>query len=130
MNSAEIVKTPVLDQAKENILKEITEVAKLMDTKVFGLFGLDALADVLPFLNFLGSPTAALPSLWIVWRAKNLEVPNYKLVRMLGNIGIDTGIGLIPVPGVNTVADALYKANIKNLNLIHDHFGLPPYKRR
>jgi Domain of unknown function (DUF4112) len=130
MNSAEIVKTPILDQAKENILKEITEVAKLMDTKVFGLFGLDALADVLPFLNFLGSPAAALPSLWIVWRAKMMDVPNDKVVRMLGNIGIDTGIGLIPVPGVNVVADAIYKANIANLNIIHDHFGLPPYKRR
>lgn len=130
MNSEKILEAPILDQAKENILKEITEVAKLMDTKVFGLFGLDALADFIPFLNVLGSPVAALPSLWIVWRAKNLDVPNDKLVRMLGQIGLDTGIGLIPVPGVNMVADALYKANVKNLNLIHDHFGLPPYKRR
>jgi Domain of unknown function (DUF4112) len=115
---------------QEAILREITEVAKLMDTKVCGLFGLDALADFIPVLNMIGAPLAALPSLWIVWRAKMMDVPNDKLVRMLGHIGIDTGIGLIPVPGVNFVADALYQANIKNLNLIHDHFGLPPYKRR
>jgi Domain of unknown function (DUF4112) len=119
-----------LTPQQQAILKEITEVAKLMDAKLGGVIGLDALADLIPFLNVVGSPAAALPSLWIVWRAKMMDVPNDKLVRMLGNIGIDTGIGLIPVPGVNFVADALFKANILNLNIIHDHFGLPPYKRR
>jgi hypothetical protein len=111
------------------ILREITEIAAMMDAKFLGLFGVDALLD-LPFLNFIGAPAAALPSLWIVLRAKMLGLPSDKLVRMLANIGLDTGIGLIPVPGVNMVADALYKANLKNLNIVLDHFGQPPYKRR
>jgi hypothetical protein len=129
ISTLEQLETTALNHDKRAILNELIELAKLMDTKFLGLFGVDALLD-LPFLNFLGAPAAALPSLWIVLRAKMLGLPSDKLVRMLGNIGIDMGIGLVPVPGVNMIADALYRANIKNLNIVLDHFGEPPYKRR
>lgn len=122
-----VVSTCTPDQ--QAILDEITAIAEVMDTRFLGLFGVDALLD-LPFLNFLGAPAAALPSLWIVLRAKMLGLPNDKLVKMLANIGLDTGIGLVPIPGANMVADALYKANISNLNIVRAHFGMSPYKRR
>jgi Domain of unknown function (DUF4112) len=112
---------------QDAILREITAIAETMDTKF--IVGVDALLD-LPFLNFIGAPVSALPSLWIVVRAFMLEIPGEKLVWMLSNIGVDLGIGLIPVPFANMAADAFWKANIKNLNIIHDHFVLPPYKRR
>jgi Domain of unknown function (DUF4112) len=118
-----------LTPEQEAILSEITQIAATMDVKFFGLFGVDALLD-LPFLNFIGAPAAALPALWIVLRAKMLGLPSEKLVRMLANIGLDTGLGLIPIPAANMVADALYKANIKNLNIVRAHFSQPPYKKQ
>lgn len=75
----------------------------------------------------LGDFVSFLPATYIILRSASLGLPSYKLVRMFKNTLIDTGVGLIPIVG--QASDFFIKANIANLNIIHEHFGLPRYKR-
>jgi|694.fasta_scaffold04814_22 hypothetical protein len=118
-----------LDERQQAILQEITEVAKLLDS-AFNIPIINKSVGIDPLLGTvwgLGDAVSFLPATYIILRSTSLGLPSYKLVRMLRNVLIDTGIGLIPIVGQAT--DFFIKANIANLNIIHEHFGLPPYKR-
>jgi hypothetical protein len=118
-----------LDERQAAILREITEVAHLLDS-AFNIPIINKSFGVDPLLGTvwgLGDAVSFLPATYIILRSASLGLPSYKLVRMLKNTLIDTGIGLIPIAG--QAADFFLKANIANLNIIHEHFGLPPYKR-
>jgi hypothetical protein len=104
-------------------------VARLLDSAfkipiINKSFGIDPLMGM---IWGLGDFASFLPATYIILRSTSLGLPSYKLVRMLRNTLIDTGIGLVPILGQAT--DFFIKANIANLNVIHEHFGLPPYKR-
>jgi len=112
------------------IIQEITEIVRLMDSAftipiIKKSFGIDPL---LGLIWGFGDVVAVIPALYIVARSKFLGLPNFKLIKMLRNLGLDAGIGLVPFVG--QAADFFFKSNVKNLNIIHDHFGLSPYKRR
>ena len=118
-----------LSSSNQDILKEIHEVAKLMDSAfeipvIKQSFGAEAVAGFV--LPGIGDFLTVLPSLYILWRAKVMGVPNDKIVPMFSNIAMDTGVGLIPLAG--DLFDFLWKANIKNINIIHAHFNLSPYE--
>jgi|688.fasta_scaffold63099_3 hypothetical protein len=118
-----------LDERQQAVLQEITEVAKLLDS-AFNIPIINKSVGIDPLLGTvwgLGDAVSFLPATYIILRSTSLGLPSYKLVRMLRNVLIDTGIGLIPIVGQAT--DFFIKANIANLNIIHEHFGLPPYKR-
>jgi hypothetical protein len=55
-------------------------------------------------------------------------VPRSVLVRMLLNIGVDTALGA--VPGLGDLFDFVWKADAKNLALLHEHLGRPVAARR
>lgn len=119
---------PVFTNAHESILKEIHQVAKMMDSfyeipVIRKSIGIDAVVGLLPGF---GDFVAVLPSLYILWRAKSMEIPNEKLIEMTGNIIFDTATGSLPIMG--DLFDLFWQANIKNINIIHNHFGLPRYK--
>jgi hypothetical protein len=42
---------------------------------------------------------------------------------MIGNVAVDTAIGAIPLAG--DVFDVFFKANQRNLRIIHEHLGAP-----
>ena len=46
-----------------------------------------------------------------------------KIARMIGNVAVDTAIGAIPLAG--DVFDVFFKANQRNLRIIHEHLGTP-----
>lgn len=118
-----------MDERQAAILREITEVAHLLDS-AFNIPIINKSIGIDPLLGTvwgLGDAVSFLPATYIILRSATLGLPSYKLVRMLKNTLIDTGIGLIPIAG--QAADFFIKANIANLNIIHEHFGLPPYKR-
>ena len=76
-------------------------------------FGLDALIGLVPGL---GDTSTALVSFYILAAAVRYRVPKITLLRMGLNIGIDYVVGALPVVG--DLADAWWKSNRKNLELL------------
>lgn len=78
--------------------------------------GLDAVLGLVPIIGDFIS--AALGS-YLVWEARNLGLPKWKLARMMANIGVDTAIGAIPLIG--DAFDVVYRSNSRNLKIIKKH---------
>lgn len=78
--------------------------------------GLDA---VIGFVPVVGDIISAAMAAYIVWEAKNLGLPRWKLWRMLGNIAIDSTVGAVPVVG--DAFDVVYRSNTKNLRIVKKH---------
>lgn len=76
-------------------------------------FGLDALTGLVPVL---GDTSTALVSFYILAAAVRYRVPKITMFRMGLNIGIDYLLGSLPVIG--DLADAWWKSNRKNLDLL------------
>ena len=81
--------------------------------------GLDPLIGLIPGL---GDLIGAGVALWIVLEAADLGASGFVLLRMILNVAIDTIGGALPVAG--DVFDALWKANIKNVQLLERHLKL------
>lgn len=102
--------------------QRIRRLSNLLDSK-FRLpgttyrFGLDSLLGLIPGI---GDTAGLLLSSYILYEAKNLGAPASLLVRMAANIGIDALVGTIPLLG--DLFDVVWKANNKNLALLHEHF--------
>ena len=109
-------------------LARITALAKLLDNAFLipGLnrrVGLDAVIGLVPGVGDVIS--AALAS-YIIWEARQLGLPRWKIARMVGNLAFDTAIGAIPVAG--DVFDLFFKANQRNLRIINEHLKRGPYE--
>lgn len=98
-------------EALERLLEGMIEIPVLR-RKV----GLDAIAGVIPVAGDL--VTAAM-GLYLVWEARNLEMPRWQLWRMIANVGIDTAVGAVPIAG--DLFDLLYRSNTRNLRIIRKH---------
>ena len=110
---------------REDAMARITLVAKLMDSAFLipGLnrrVGLDAVLGLVPGVG--DALSAALAS-YIIWEARQLGLPRWKIARMIGNVAVDTTLGAIPFAG--DVFDVFFKANERNLRIIHEHLGTP-----
>lgn len=81
--------------------------------------GADAVLGLLPGIGDAGS---AVVSLLIVNEARRLGVPKALLMQMLYNIGLDTGIGAIPLLG--DLFDVYFKSNKRNADLILEYFDM------
>ena len=81
-------------------------------------FGMDSVIGLVPGIG--DAISAALAS-YIIWEARQLGLPRWKIARMVSNVAIDTAIGAIPLAG--DVFDVFFKANQRNLRIIHDHLG-------
>lgn len=106
-------------------MARITLVARLMDSAVLipGLnrrVGLDAMLGLVPGI---GDAVSAAIASYIIWEARQLGLPRWKIARMIGNVAVDTAIGAIPFAG--DLFDVFFKANMRNLRIIHDHLGTP-----
>ena len=102
-----------------NVEKSLERLAWLMDDliriPVLGWrVGLDALVGFIP--GGLGDASTSLVSFYILAAAVRYRVPKITMLRMGLNIGIDYLFGLVPVVG--DFADAWWKSNQKNLDLL------------
>lgn len=76
-------------------------------------FGLDALIGLVPGL---GDTATSLASFYILAAAVRHRVPKITLLRMGLNIGLDYVVGSLPIVG--DIADAWWKSNRKNVELL------------
>ena len=78
--------------------------------------GLDAIIGLVPVV---GDIITAAMGAYIVWEARNLGLPKWKLWRMMGNIAVDTALGAIPLAG--DAFDLLFRSNTRNLKIVKRH---------
>ena len=78
--------------------------------------GLDVLLDVVPGVG--GVAGAALGS-YMVWEARNLGMSKWQVSRMMGNVGVDFMLGL--VPWIGAIPDFFFRSNSRNLRIIKKH---------
>ena len=104
-------------------LRPITMLTKLLDSAFVipgtnRSVGLDAVIGLVPGIG--DAISTALAS-YIIWEARQLGLPKWKIARMIGNVAVDTAFGAIPFAG--DVFDVFFKANERNLRIIHEHIG-------
>ena len=78
--------------------------------------GLDAVVGLVPVL---GDIVTTVMGAYLVWEARNLGMPRWKLWRMAGNVAVDTALGIVPVVG--DAADFLFRSNTRNLRIVKKH---------
>ena len=99
----------------------ITMLANLLDNAFLipgtnRRIGRDAIIGLLPGI---GDAISTALSSYIIWEARQLGLPRWKIARMIGNVALDTVVGAIPLAG--DLFDAAYKSNMRNLRIILDH---------
>jgi len=110
--------------------KSLEQLSWLMDDlfriPVIGWrFGLDALVGLIPGF---GDTATSLVSFYILAAAVRYRVPKITLLRMGTNIAIDYVVGSLPVVG--DVADAWWKSNHMNLELLKKRATVPVEEAR
>ena len=78
--------------------------------------GLDAIVGLVPVV---GDVITAIMGAYLIWEARNLGMPKWKIWRMIGNLGVDTTLGAIPLVG--DAFDFLFRSNTRNLKIIKKH---------
>ena len=75
--------------------------------------GLDALLGLIPGV---GDTLGALLSTYIIIEAARRGASPWTVSRMLGNVAVETIIGVVPIAG--DLFDVVWKANLRNLDLL------------
>jgi hypothetical protein len=81
-------------------------------------FGADALMSLVPGV---GPAVSTVVSAYIIWEARKLGVSTGTLLRMMGNVGLDTLISSVPLAG--SVGDVFFRANLRNMALVQRHLA-------
>jgi len=107
-----------LDEATlERRAREIAAFGRFLDSSIRlpGGFriGWDGIIGLVPGV---GDVVGLGLSGWLVWRAVELGMPGGVILRMLGNVAIETVVGVVPVLG--DLFDFVFKANNRNVALL------------
>jgi hypothetical protein len=125
-NSAIFEAVKAAGPSRADSLARITALSQLLDNAFLipGLnrrVGLDAIIGLIPGV---GDAVSTLLASYIIWEARQLGLPRWKIARMIGNVAVDTAIGAIPVAG--DAFDLFFKANQRNLRIVHEHLKRSP----
>jgi Domain of unknown function (DUF4112) len=114
-----VTASPPFDRAKS--IARVKRIARTMDvafripgTKI--RFGADSVVGLVPGVGDLFTMGI---SLYMLAEAHRLGAPKPLLLKMAGNIAIDTGLGAVPLVG--DVFDLFFKSNSKNAKLLVEH---------
>jgi len=80
--------------------------------------GFDALIGLIPGI---GDAISAALSAYIIWEARRLGLPRWKIARMVGNVALDTALGAVPLAG--DMFDVLFRANKRNMAIVREHLA-------
>jgi hypothetical protein len=100
-------------RAIADLLDEAIELP-VIDYKI----GLDPILGILPVG---GDAVSAAISLYIVAEGAQMGASKDTVMKMLFNVGVDAVVGSIPVLG--TLVDAVWKANVRNVEMLEDELG-------
>ena len=56
-----------------------------------------------------------------------LGLSRAKIIRMLVNVAVEAGLGAVPILG--DLLDVVWKANLRNVAIIDEHFGIMSNRR-
>ncbi len=83
--------------------------------------GLDPILGLIPGG---GDTIAGALGAYIIIEAARMGIPREIIWKMVGNILFDSVAGTVPVVG--DLFDVAWKANIRNMTLLEDHFSVTP----
>lgn len=121
-NTDAIFEALIADRNNPAALRKRIETLELLLERSFTIpginrpVGLDAIVGLVPVV---GDVVTAVMGAYIIWEARNLGMPKWKLWRMMGNLGVDTALGAIPLVG--DAFDFLFRSNTRNLRIIRKH---------
>jgi len=119
-----VVASPIVEgltaQERRRAIRRLRALTRLLDTAVPipgtpWRVGLDPILGLIPGAGDVA--TTAL-SLYMVHEARRLGADKTLLRRMMINVGLDFGVGLVPLLG--DVFDFAFKANLRNWKLLLD----------
>jgi len=113
------VEAATMDLRTRQRLDKLDRLADFLDESiripVIGYrIGYDALVGMIPGV---GDIVGMVVSSYIVLQAARFRIPRATLLRMIANVAVEALIGAIPLLG--DVFDATYKANLRNVRLLH-----------
>ena len=103
---------------REQRIARLEALANLLDTAILipgtnVRFGIDALIGLVPGI---GDVVTTLMSLYLVKEARALGAPRHLILRMLGNVALDSVVGAVPIAG--DLFDVMWRANRRNMALL------------
>ena len=85
-------------------------------------------AGIIGLIPGIGDVLDALISLFIIVRAIKLAIPRVAIARMLVNVGIEALAGTVPFVG--DLFDVVFKANLRNYEILKKHLSQSERQRR
>ncbi len=118
------------DAVSEKRLRHVESLAHLLDDSirlpVVGYrIGWEAIIGLVPGI---GDVAGLVLSVYLIVQAARFGVPAASLARMVFNVVVEALVGLVPVLG--DAFDAAYKANLRNVDLLHAHLGAGGVRQR
>jgi hypothetical protein len=116
--------------SEEDRLRRLDRLSRLLDN-AFAIpgtrfrIGLDGILGLIPGI---GDATGAALSIYLIFQAARLGLPVSTLLRMVGNVALETVVGAVPIVG--DIFDIVWKANIRNMALLRGHRPLAVAKAR
>ena len=104
--------------ALRKLQRALDEAFRIPGTRV--RFGWDSIIGLVPWA---GDVLTTLMAGAIITEAHRVRVPKVVQLRMLMNVAIDLGVGLVPFAG--DVADIFWKSNTRNMALLERHAAAP-----
>jgi hypothetical protein len=113
------------DPKRAALVRRLDALAHLLDDSIpipgtGARFGMDAVVGLVPGI---GDVVGGLLSAYIVLEAARLGAGPAVVMRMLLNVGIETVVGAVPIIG--DLFDAGWKANARNMRLLHAAIDAP-----
>jgi len=108
---------------EDDRLRHLDKLSEILDS-AFAIpgtrfrIGLDGIIGLIPGI---GDATGAALSIYLIFEAARLGLPLSTLLRMVGNVAVETAVGAIPIVG--DIFDFAWKANTRNMALVRTHSG-------
>lgn len=106
-------------------LRRMRQLSQLLDGAI-AIPGTKQRIGIDPILGLIpggGDTVSAALSGYIIVEAARMGVPREALMRMVGNLLLDTVVGSVPVVG--DIFDVVSKANFRNMKIVESHIQTP-----
>lgn len=108
-----------MDPAHEEALRHADAIARIFDYqfRIAGVpIGLDAIIGLIPGVGDVVTGAVGLVFLKL---GRDMGLPKHRMAAMVGNLAVDTGIGMIPLAG--DLFDIGFRAHKRNAAILRRH---------